>query len=699
MSGIEVVTEDDVSRESAVEVEPGTGDEEYHSNDELEYDAEEEDGEAAGEEAAAAVLAGSKEPATDVEAVAAAGAAPNADDIMSVLSSAKKIAQQPEPPRLLAGRMAINQQLNFDLTSQHTPNKDQLKRIAASAADFPNLETLACRLQTMANLDWDDMTEKERRTRSCEQNVLFNSMIEGIASGRQRQTDLGRAAGKLADEADERGQSAAGLAAIAAASSSAGTGYTGPNVWDPDRDYDKPRPDDPWARTTLLFPNAAPAGPYGKDGTHQKMYDMRKSFAHSMDGVEAGPNKDAMQNVIGQLDHFMRLAVLETQKADTRRKEEASKQNHWNCQVFKNLEKFDNEKDDVTINTWLTSTVYVLKSSIKTDQWKTAILSKMSKRIFNEILHIENENLERGKKEWTYSDVIHYLSRTYKADEDRETLVTKMAALTQGDNRADHFIRRFNEIEREIAAASGGQNDSATSRLVLFKGKLDKDLRFEIARIAREDWQLQEWQDAAHTLDPACQARRKEGKKSDRALVVSNDKFQLADEVFQALGPEGRRAYLGAVRTAKAEDGNGGRNQHRSTLAAVEQVAHDTKISFGAVKHNYTEKEIEKRFEAMTAKTPPSDSDLRSLYDKDFMTVKGQKLPCCIRCKSIGEHMLWQCTKTSAPRGQKRKGGGGKGKGKGGGKGKRKLTLNAITAGAHNMSAEDKIAAIAALQQ
>ena len=345
----------------------------------------------------------------------------------------------------------------------------------------------------------------------------------------------------------------------------------------------------------------------------------------------------------------------------------------------------------------MTSTVYVLKSSIKTDQWKTAILSKMSKRIFNEILHIENENLERGKKEWTYSDVIHYLSRTYKADEDRETLVTKMAALTQGDNRADHFIRRFNEIEREIAAASGGQNDSATSRLVLFKGKLDKDLRFEIARIAREDWQLQEWQDAAHTLDPACQARRKEGKKSDRALVVSNDKFQLADEVFQALGPEGRRAYLGAVRTAKSEDGNGGRN--RSTLAAVEQVAHDTKISFGAVKHNYTEKEIEKRFEAMTAKTPPSDSDLRSLYDKDFMTVKGQKLPCCIRCKSIGEHMLWQCTKTSAPRGQKRKGGGGKGKGKGGGKGKRKLTLNAITAGAHNMSAEDKIAAIAALQQ
>ena len=54
MSGIEVVTEDDIS--SVVESEPGTGDEagayEYH--DELEYDAGEEDGEAASEEAAAA---------------------------------------------------------------------------------------------------------------------------------------------------------------------------------------------------------------------------------------------------------------------------------------------------------------------------------------------------------------------------------------------------------------------------------------------------------------------------------------------------------------------------------------------------------------------------------------------------------------------------------------------------------------------
>ena len=102
MSGIEVVTEDDIS--SVVESEPGTGDEagayEYH--DELEYDAGEEDGEAAGEEAIAAVLAGSKEPATDVETATAADAAPNADDIMSVLSSAKKNAQQPEHPRLLA---------------------------------------------------------------------------------------------------------------------------------------------------------------------------------------------------------------------------------------------------------------------------------------------------------------------------------------------------------------------------------------------------------------------------------------------------------------------------------------------------------------------------------------------------------------------------------------------------------------------
>ena len=159
----------------------------------------------------------------------------------------------------------------------------------------------------------------------------------------------------------------------------------------------------------------------------------------------------------------------------------------------------------------------------------------------------------------------------------------------------------------------------------------------------------------AHDLDPACHAKRQHGETSHRALVVNSDNFQIADKDWEALGVTGRNAYLSAVRAVRQQTGQGGRGQ----LAAIEKAEHDSRISFKSVRFNYTDEEIEARFESM-GKIPPSDDTIRHMYKKDFIEADGKKQPACIRCKTVGSHMLWQCNKAakSPKRGEKRKGAG-----------------------------------------
>jgi hypothetical protein len=269
-----------------------------------------------------------------------------------------------------------------------------------------------------------------------------------------------------------------------------------------------------------------------------------------------------------------------------------------------------------------------------------------------------------------------------------------MDKLQQGGQAYRHFHREFNDLQRDIANASGGQYESMATQIDLFKSKIDEDLLFQITLKHNVSWKLAEWQATAHDLDPACHAKRQKVEKNHHALVVDSDNFQLADKDWEKLGEQGRHAYLSAVRTTRrGEHAKGGRGQ----LATIEKATHDSHISFKVVHDQYTDVEVEARFESM-GKLPPSDATIRHLYKKDFIEVDGKKQPACIRCKTVGSHMLWQCNKAakSPNHGEKRKG-AGKGKGKGGGK--RKLSLNAITAGAKNMSVEDKATAIVALQE
>ena len=100
----------------------------------------------------------------------------------------------------------------------------------------------------------------------------------------------------------------------------------------------------------------------------------------------------------------------------------------------------------------------------------------------------------------------------------------------------------------------------------------------------------------------------------------------------------------------------------------------------------------------MVAKKTPSDSDLRSLYDKNYATTSGNKQPACIRCKTVDDHMDAMVVHQISQGPVRRKAQGDGGKGGKGGKRKRKLSLNAIQKVVQNMIAEDKVAAIAALR-
>jgi len=654
-------------------VESFCSDEEYNELEEHLDDAEEA-GEAVqdGAEAAAQLLAATEPEAavvTDLEATPV----PATGDIMSATSSAIKVARQPQPARLAATRA-----LQFE--SQHTPSSNEVRRIAAGQTEIPNLEIVTARLQQLHNMNWDDISDLERAELTREQGALLDAMVDTASAVRTRHEGITKAAGLLAEKNDARGELATGLTTIAAAHSSA-SGIPGPY-----------KPDS--ANVPSVFdPNAE--NPSQQDVVNKQMYDAISGFKLINAATAEGPAKVEQQKAIDQMSKFVALTMLKQQKEQEAKKIDEGKQNHWHCSVYKSMTAYDNEKAGApTIDSFLSNIAYVLQAHVKSSQYKVALIAKLSLKIQEELQHIERDRMEQRQPQWTYNDIATYLTRTYKADLDRESLLKQMGKLQQGDQPYRHFHRQFNNMQRNIANASDGQYESMATQIALFKSKIDPDLLFQINLKWSEDWQLADYQNAAHDLDPACHQKRKAGETSHRALVVNSDRFMLTDAEWEKLGDQGQRGYLAAVRTARQ-----GKGQGRSQLAAIEKAEHDTKISFRSVRGSYSDEEIEKRFASM-GKTPPSDPEIRHLYDKDFIVVEGKKQPACIRCKTVGSHMLWQCTKAakSPKRGEKRKG-AGKGKGKGGGKGKRKLSLNAITAGAKNMSAEDKAAAIAALQE
>jgi hypothetical protein len=136
--------------------------------------------------------------------------------------------------------------------------------------------------------------------------------------------------------------------------------------------------------------------------------------------------------------------------------------------------------------------------------------------------------MESLRTEWNYDDIVTYLTRTYKADLDRASLLKNMGKLQQGSQAYRHFHRASNDLQRDIANASGGQYESTATQIDLFKSKIDPDLLFQITL---------KWNE--------------QGETSHRALVVNSDNFQLADTDWEALGAAGQRAYLSAVRSAR----------------------------------------------------------------------------------------------------------------------------------------------------
>jgi hypothetical protein len=133
--------------------------------------------------------------------------------------------------------------------------------------------------------------------------------------------------------------------------------------------------------------------------------------------------------------------------------------------------------------------------------------------------------MEHSMKEWEYGDIVMHLTRTFKDDLDRAALLKKMDKLQQGDQAYRIFHRGFNDLQRDIANAGGGQYESMATQIELFKSKIEPDLLFQIQLKWNNSWKLAEWQAAAHELDPACHAKRQRGEKSHRALVVDSDNF------------------------------------------------------------------------------------------------------------------------------------------------------------------------------
>ena len=691
-------------------VETACSDEEYNEFEEQVEDAEEDAEEVPdGAEAAANLLSGATEQEAGGVIDLVKPAAPATHDIMAVTDSAIKAANQPTSSQVMGPRA-----LTFD--SQHTPVKNQIQQISAGRKDIPDLEAVGARLQQLHNTDVSDLSEAKKNQLLIERGTLLQAMVDSLQEVRARHTNLESAAALLADHTDARGDNPAGLASIAARNAEARSVANGgikftellfpqsvPGTLSAHKDacgiwngipgkYGPPTAE--WHGPDVFDPNVE--RPDAQELANKQMYESINDFKARHAATPDGPSKEAQQRVMDEMSKYMAITMEKQQKEHAKKKADDNKQDHWRCSVFKAMPTYDNEKSGgMPIAPFLQHMAYMLKANIKSAQWKTALISKLSPKIQLELQHIERERMEHALPEWEYGDIVMHLTRTFKDELDRAALLKKMGRLKQGEQAYRLFHREFNDLQRDIANASGGQYESMATQIDLFKDKIDEDLLFQIMLKWNDSWKLAEWQAAAHECDPACHAKRLKGEKSQRALVIDSDNFQVSDETWEKFGAQGRHAYLSAVRTARGGHQKGGRGQ----LAAIEKAEHDSRISFKAVRFNYTDAEIEARFESM-GKIPPSDDTIRHLYKKDFIEADGKKQPACIRCKTVGSHMLWQCNKAakSPKRGEKRKG-AGKGGGKGGGKGKRKLSLNAITAGAKNMSAEDKAAAIAALQE
>ena len=68
------------------------------------------------------------------------------------------------------------------------------------------------------------------------------------------------------------------------------------------------------------------------------------------------------------MQRFIRLSILAQEKDREKKRADDSKQNHYQCAVFKALEKYDNEKVGApTIAAFLSSLAYMLKANIRSN--------------------------------------------------------------------------------------------------------------------------------------------------------------------------------------------------------------------------------------------------------------------------------------------------------------------------------------------
>jgi hypothetical protein len=186
------------------------------------------------------------------------------------------------------------------------------------------------------------MSANEQKASVQERHVLLVAMVDGVEAVRTRHAILAQS-----DKADARGELATGLAAIVVASSSS-SGTPGPY------------------QPNVSSPNAK--SPSDTEVTNKKMYDNLEGFKHAVAATAEGPEKDANQNVVDELQRFIRLSFMAQEKDREKKRADHSKQNHYHCPVFKALEKYDNEKAGAsTIAAFLSSLAYMLKANIRSN--------------------------------------------------------------------------------------------------------------------------------------------------------------------------------------------------------------------------------------------------------------------------------------------------------------------------------------------
>jgi hypothetical protein len=158
--------------------------------------------------------------------------------------------------------------------------------------------------------------------------------------------------------------------------------------------------------------------------------------------------------------------------------------------------------------------------------------------------------MESLRTEWNYDDIVTYLTRTYKADLDRASLLKNMGKLQQGSQAYRHFHRSSNDLQRDIANASGGQYESTATQIDLFKSKIDPDLLFQITL---------KWNE--------------QGETSHRALVVNSDKATTSSSptrtgrrsTRQGNAPTSRPSAARDSKTDKAAAASSPRSRRPST--------------------------------------------------------------------------------------------------------------------------------------